>query len=161
MLKNDLYQVIEVQKKTFGTELCESYEVFLNRFELFGQFFKVASFNDLVQGYMICFPWKLGESPVNNQKFPDTLPFFDCFYLHDIALLESLRGQGIAQELLNQAKSSAQGLGMSSLSLVSVEQSGDYWDRRGFLPIENLSPKKQEFIKIVYGLKARLMVLNF
>lgn len=160
MKKEDLPQVMDVQKKTFGADLCEDYEVFLNRFDVFGQYFKVVMADDEVVGYMVCFPWKLGESPVNNQKFPDVLPKFDCFYLHDIALLKSQQGRGLAQKLISYAFQSALELGHQSLSLVSVKQSGDYWDKRGFTPLDNISPKKLEFIQLIYGAGARLMVTS-
>lgn len=161
MQREDLSQVLAVQKQTFGTELCETLDVFTNRFEIFGEFFKVVVLNNLVQGYMICFPWRLGESPMNNEKFPESLPSFNCFYLHDIALLKQARGSGLAQELINHALLCSKKLGFNTLSLVSVEQAGDYWVKRGFSPFENLPPEKDEFIRSVYGQGARLMVMNF
>ena len=59
--QNDLHDLIEVQKKTFTSDLCESMDVFQNRFDRFGQFFKVAVSNNQIVGYIICFPYKLGE----------------------------------------------------------------------------------------------------
>jgi GNAT superfamily N-acetyltransferase len=157
MLPTDLSAVIEVQKKTFSTDLLEDLNVFQNRLSRFGQYFLVACDKQYVVGYVVAFPWALGDSPVNNQCFPEKLPTPTCFYLHDIALLPSHQGQGIARLMLENIDENARELGFQSLSLVSVAQSGKYWDRIGFseLPV---SPEKRQMILKVYGDGARLMV---
>lgn len=158
MVYSDLNSAIQVQRQTFSADLCEDLEVFENRFQIFGQYFQVALIDQQVVGYMLCFPWKLGESPVNNEKFPAKLPLPNCFYVHDITLLEQARGFGIAQKMLEMAKDDGRKLGHRYLSLVSVEQSGDYWDKRGFMPYKDLTPEKVAMLRKIYGAHARLMV---
>lgn len=161
MKLQDLAQVMIVQREVFEQDLCEEAEVFENRFEVFGQYFRVAVDEQKnIIGYMLCFPWKLGESPVNNEKFPADLPEFNCFYLHDICVLPSYRGKGVAKQMIGQAKEMARKSGYECLSLVAVEQSGQYWDHLGFTPIKNLSATKMSFIHRVYGSAARLMALS-
>jgi ribosomal protein S18 acetylase RimI-like enzyme len=150
--------MLHVQQQTFTEDLRESANVFRNRFTRFGDCFRVALQQELVVGYMLCFPWKLGESPVNNQPFPDTLPLPDCFYIHDITLLPQARGTGIARAMLQDAFAQARLAGFDTMSLVAVAQSGDYWDKAGFTTYPALPAQKHAALLEVYGPGARLMV---
>lgn len=160
MKVSDLSLVLSIQRQTFSVDLCEDLDVFENRFDRFGEYFRVAVLNEKMVGYLLCFPWKLGETPINNQKFPENLPEFDCFYLHDIAVLQEARGQKIAQQMISSGKKLGLELGFRYLSLVSVEQSGDYWDKLGFNILQDLSPLKIDQIQKIYGEKARLMKID-
>lgn len=156
MKKSDLEEVIEVQKKSFSLDLREELAVFIDRFNKFGESFLVAKKDERIVGYAICFPWKLGEIPENNRVFPAELPIPDSFYLHDICLLEETRGLGIAGKILEKIYEKAKASGYSEVSLVSVEQSGNYWDRNGF-ELVNVGEKLKEKLVKSYGIKARLM----
>ncbi len=101
----------------------------------------------------------MGVIPENNKSFPFDLESPDSFYLHDICLLEEARGLGIANMMLNQIYEGAGKKGYQTISLVSVEQSGDYWDRNGFIDVE-VSRGLQEKLSGNYGEKARLMSKN-
>src|SRR5690606_35391597 len=156
MKESDLPQVIEVQRQTFTQDLREDYDVFLDRFQRFGEHFLVLEDDALVVGYALAFPWALGDSPVNNQKFPLVLATANCFYIHDMAILPSHQGLGLGQVMLERIEQKARALGFDRLSLVSVEQSGDYWDEAGFTALA-LSKEKQARILKSYGENARLM----
>lgn len=151
-------EVLEVQRMAFTPELRESTEVFDDRIARFGRFSRVALLDGRVVAYLLSFPWKLGDTPVNNQKFPENLPAPDCFYIHDIALLPNVRGSGLARMLVDTAFSAARAQGFTQVSLVAVAQSGDYWDRAGFTPYAFVTPQKAQRITEIYGEGARLMV---
>jgi len=159
MKQEDLPQVIEVQRQTFTEDLRETHEVFLDRFERFGEYFLILEDGTNIVGYALAFPWLHGDSPVNNQKFPIVLPSPTCFYLHDIAILSSHQGKGFAQAMLEKIEQKARSLGFEQLSLMSVSQSGNYWDQAGFTPLE-VSKEKQARLLENYGENARLMTLS-
>lgn len=152
-------EVVDVQAMAFTEDLRESREVFANRFERFGEHFRIAVINGQIVGYMICFPWKLGDTPVNNAVFPEELPEPDCFYIHDIAILPEARGEGISRALLEDAYKTADRLGYDAISLVAVGQSGSYWDRAGFVTYTRVDAAKLDRISDIYGPGARLMAL--
>ena len=152
-------EAIHVQTRAFAEDLRESPEVFSDRMERFGEYFRVAFMGERMVGYMISFPWKLGDTPVNNQKFPAVLPEPDCFYIHDIALLPEARGQGISRAMLDEAYQTALQLGFDAVSLVAVGQSGSFWDKVGFVPYTQVGSRKLERIRDIYGPGARLMAL--
>lgn len=151
--------VAEVQARAFTEDLRETPEVFADRFARFGEHFRIALREGQMVGYMICFPWKLGDTPVNNEPFPAALPEPDCFYIHDIALLPEARGIGISRAMLDDAYQTALRLGYDAVSLVAVGQSGSYWDKVGFVPYTRVGPRKLERIQDIYGPGARLMAL--
>lgn len=159
MERRDLEGVLSVQKATFTQDLLESLLVFENRLARFGEFFLVVEIDAQIVGYAMSFPWKLGTTPVNNECFPEVLQTPDCFFLHDITLLESCRGKGIAREMISKISSYSRELGFHSISLVSVAQSGDYWDQLGFKEIEIPIDKKNSILKS-YGAGARLMTIG-
>lgn len=150
-------EVVQIQAEAFTPDLRETPEVFANRIARFGEFFRVAYQNGRMVGYVVAFPWKFGDAPVNNQKFPEDLPEPDCFFIHDIALLAGARGGGIARALLEDAYQTAHALGFDAASLVAVGQSGTYWDRVGFVPFARVTEAKQAYILDIYGPGARLM----
>ena len=152
-------EAVRVQAEAFAEDLRESPEVFADRMERFGQYFRVVFVGGKMVGYMIAFPWKLGDTLVNNEKFPADLPEPDCFYIHDIAILPDARGQGISRALLDEAYQAALRLGYDAVSLVAVGQSGSYWDNAGFVPYTQVGPQKLERILDIYGPGARLMAL--
>ncbi|MFN3607447.1 MAG: GNAT family N-acetyltransferase [Hyphomonas sp.] len=152
-------EVVRVQAQAFPEDLRESPEVFADRLARFGAHYRVAFMGNRMVGYMISFPWKLGDAPVNNQKFPVELPEPDCFYIHDIAVLPDARGTGISRALLDDAYTQAHALGFDAVSLVAVGQSGSFWDKAGFVPYALVGPGKLGRIVEIYGPGARLMAL--
>lgn len=157
MTEADIDAAVSVQKEAFTPDLCEDPHVFRNRIERFGHYYRMAYLDGRAVGYVICFPWKLGDSPVNNQVFPEELPEADCFFLHDIALLPEARGTGLAQALINEVYNVADGLGFDAVSLVAVKQSGSFWDKMGFVPYAAITPEKHQRVREIYGAGARLM----
>ncbi|MBY9067890.1 GNAT family N-acetyltransferase [Hyphomonas sp. WL0036] len=152
-----LASVVKVQAEAFTPDLLETPAVFADRLARFGEHFRVALMADRTVGYLVCFPWKLGDTPVNNENFPETLPDPDCFYIHDMALLPEARGSGLARAMLEDAYAQADRMGFDAVSLVAVGQSGSYWDKMGYVPYTAVSPAKLQRILDIYGPGARLM----
>ena len=157
MTSAHLGAVVRVQAEAFSEDLRETPAVFADRLARFGQHFRVGVVDGQVAAYLICFPWKMGETPVNNQKFPASLPEPDCFYIHDIAIVPEARGIGLARALLEDAYRQADALGFDAVSLVAVGQSGSYWDKVGFVPYKSIGAEKVARILEIYGTGARLM----
>ena len=157
MKKNDLDSAIEVQRQTFSEDLRESLDVFHNRFNKFGDHFLVVTENDQIVGYVLAFPWLRGDSPINNKCFPERLASPTCYYVHDIAVLPKFQGKGLAKKLLDQVTDQSVKLGFMHISLISVLQSADYWDRLGFKELDVSDEKRATLLKS-YGKGARLMI---
>ena len=54
------------------------------------------------------------------------------YYVHDLTLDASLRGQGQGRAIVPLLFEAAQSLGLSHLSLVAVNRRGPFWQAAGF-----------------------------
>ena len=76
------------------------------------------------------------EPPVGTA--PDTL------YLHDMAVLPHLAGQGLPQRLLQPLWEQAAARGLRQSALVSVQGSEGYWQRHGYVAQPLHQPEQQQ-----------------
>lgn len=84
----------------------------------------------VVCGYLISHPYRLGESPPLNTLIR-MLPVADCWYIHDLAILEPYRLQGYASKGLSLLEEHLNGL--TTMSLTSVSGSEPFWKKHGFV----------------------------
>lgn len=78
-------------------------------------------------------------------------------YLHDVSVLPSLSGQGVARHLIEILLSQACDRGLAQTALVSVQGSQGYWQRLGFQPYALSDPRQQENLA-TYGPDAVYML---
>ena len=57
----------------------------------------------------------------------------DTLYLHDMAVLPGMAGQGLARRLLQPLWEQAAAQGLRQSALVSVQGSEGYWQRHGYV----------------------------
>ena len=65
-------------------------------------------------------------------------------YLHVMVASPDARVLGLANGLLNKAKQHADNLGLAKLALVAVQGSVFYWQRHGFVMIDNFSDTAEQ-----------------
>jgi GNAT superfamily N-acetyltransferase len=84
------------------------------------------------RGYLLCHPWLRQRIPALNSmlgRLPDRP---DCLYLHDLALDESVRGQGHALTAVEIALEQARSRGLPAVLLVAVGRAHAFWEHVGF-----------------------------
>ena len=116
---------------------------------------KVAERGDgTVLGYLVSHPGRLDRAPVIDQPMTRLAEPFDCYFLHDLALLPEARGQGLAAQAVDLVIAEAQHCGIATIALVAVGDAHGFWERQGFRCVGDglLPPDKN------YGPEARLMV---
>lgn len=91
-------------------------------------------------GYFVSHPWVLGEPPALNTTLGALPDAPDCLYLHDLALLPSVRGQGHARAALEILLAQARAGGFSTLFLMAVGDAHGFWEQAGFTPDEAWRP---------------------
>ncbi len=79
------------------------------------------------------------------------------YYIHDVALLPAARGKGAVMQLLQNLSQLAQANNLNSLSLVSVNNSHEFWSRNGFIAVDD--PVLQEKLSS-YDLTAKFLLRN-
>ncbi|GLQ38140.1 N-acetyltransferase GCN5 [Rhizobium albus] len=96
----------------------------------------VMEMDGVIVGYLVGHPWMKGRPPALNQTI-GTLPESpDCWYLHDLSLLEEARGFGAAREAVRLAAEAARAAGLDDVALVAVNGAGGFWRAQGFEPME-------------------------
>jgi len=132
MQAHDVPAMLAVQAQCYELAMNESGEVLLARFEACPDTAWVAV-NDSGQvgAYLVAYRSYVGKVTPLGAAF-EHAPHADVLYLHDLAIGTGLRGQGVAQQLVAQARSEAAAMGLRGLALVSVNGTVPFWQRMAF-----------------------------
>lgn len=87
-------------------------------------------------GYLLSHPWAADSAPRLNTLI-GKLPRAEVYYLHDIALLPAARGMRAGEKAVALVEAQARALGLKHIALVAVNESGSFWLRQGFNPVED------------------------
>ena len=93
--------------------------------------FVLASRQD-IEGYCFSHPWAKGAVPALDRflgKLPDRP---STYYVHDLTIDETLRGQGQGRAVVPLLVEAARSIGLEHLSLVAVNRRGPFWGAAGF-----------------------------
>lgn len=108
-------------------------------------------------GYALSHPWTFAAPPPLN-GLVGALPVApDTYYIHDVALLPSVRGRGEAAVIVAGLVARARAEGLDNLSLVAIGDAHGFWARHGFRPhdLPGLNDQAKG-----YGEAAAFMVLR-
>ena len=137
--------LLAVQQACYGAELVEGEAVFARRLASPANCSLVLEHAGQVLAYLAAYHSVQGkvtplhgdfETPVGTA--PDTL------YLHDMAVLPHLAGQGLPQRLLQPLWEQATARGLRQSALVSVQGSEGYWQRQGYVAQPLHQPEQQQ-----------------
>ena len=116
----DLADLLAVQRACYGPGFVETAEVFARRLASPANCSLVLERDGQVCAYLAAYRSALGKVTPLHGDF-EAVPQADTLYLHDMAVLPTCAGQGLA---------AAQGL--RHTALVSVQGSQTYWERHGY-----------------------------
>lgn len=91
-----------------------------------------------VHGYLISHPWAGHLSPRLNVLLGSLPAQPDSWYLHDLALDETVRGQGRAKEAIALTNNAARAAHLPVITLTATGLALTFWLRQGFTP-KNIS----------------------
>jgi len=136
---SDLADLLAVQRACYGEGFVESGEVFARRLASPVNCSLVLERDGRVCAYLAAYRSRLhkvtplhgdfGAPHVPSGALPGDL---DTLYLHDMAVLPALAGQGLAPALLAPLWERARQEGLRYTALVSVQGSQGYWARHGY-----------------------------
>ena len=131
---DDLPGLLAVQRACYGAGFVESAAVFARRLASPANCSVVLERGGQVLAYLAAYRSLLGKvTPLHGDFVTVTAPnITDTLYLHDMAVLPSHAGQGLAQALLQPLWSEAAAQGLRYTALVSVQGSQAYWERQGY-----------------------------
>ena len=126
--------LLAVQRACYGAGFLESAEVFARRLASPVNCSLVVEMDGQVGAYLAaCHAVQGRVTPLQGDFEPVAAPGrADTLYLHDLAVLPALAGQGMAQALLQPLWQQAIAQGLRYSALVSVQGSEAYWARQGY-----------------------------
>ena len=136
MQQADLPAVVKIQDNCYSDTLFESPDLVALRLASHPSWCWVAE-HALADGsanvlaYLFSYPSLDGKVAKLGSKFAQYRQA-NVLYLHDMAVSDSARGFGLAQQLLVHAQAQALANGLTRLALVAVQGSVPYWQRQGF-----------------------------
>lgn len=132
MRAEDLPAVCAISDAVHGgyTERSEVYE---ERLRLFPAGCQVLESGGTIGGYLVSHPWRSGGSPELDRMVGALPSDADVYYLHDLALLPSVRGTGAGAAGLAEAMRIAAEHGFDAVELTAVAGADAWWAARGFV----------------------------
>jgi GNAT superfamily N-acetyltransferase len=131
MQADDVSHVFAVQVACYQSSFHESISVIAERFAQSPQTAWLAWQDDQVVGYLVAYRSVFGKVSPLGAGF-DVAPQPTCLYLHDLAIVPSAAGRGVAARLIGHARQWAQAEGLQGSALVSVQDSQAFWQKYGY-----------------------------
>lgn len=141
MTPDDLTSIITLAAR-IHPDYPEDDDIFRERLALAPEGCFVLADAQRVHGYLISHPWAGHISPRLNCLLGSLPEQPDCWYLHDLALEETVRGQGCAKSAIALSDKAARAANLPVLSLTATGPARSFWLRQGFTP-ENISKAEQ------------------
>jgi GNAT superfamily N-acetyltransferase len=135
----DLPSLLKLQEEAYIQELLETERAFQRKIEVFPDGCLCAEKEGQIHAYVMSHPWRGGEEveiDARDLVIPDPP---DCYYIHDLVVDQSCRGEGVAGLLVKRVFEVAGRNGLSRIVLVAVQNSEQFWGHYGFQPVRKLS----------------------
>ena len=123
--------LLQVQRACYGDIYNETAEVYARRLASPAQCSLVLERAGRVCAYLAAYDAARGKVTALHGEF-ETVPQPDTLYLHDMAVLPELAGQGLARALLEPLWHHATTRGLRVSALVAVQGSQGFWEHHGY-----------------------------
>jgi len=162
MTREDLPDVGRIQEDAYPDYFLEDLSVLAAKRELCPKGCWMCVVDETPVGYMFSHPGHLSSPPGLNTMLKNSHASagVDCYFIHDVAVMSSHRGLGIARAFVERAIRAAMMDGHITVALVSVQGSRSYWERLGFRPVPG-PEETLNYIRRSYGEAACYMVKRF
>jgi GNAT superfamily N-acetyltransferase len=110
----------------------EGIEIFEERLRLYPDGCLVCEQEHRLVGYAITHPWMRHRVPPLNTLLGALPTTCRIYHFHDVALLASVRGQGLGASVVERLRAHASNAGFPAISLVAVSGSAGFYSARAF-----------------------------
>lgn len=157
MTLSDLPAVLDIQRACYGEGFLEGADVIAQRLRSPANLSCVAAgAGATVFAYLAAYRSRPGKlTPLHGDFEAVAQP--DTLYLHDMAVVPSAKGQGLAQLLVEHLWALGRSEGLACTALVSVQGSQAFWARLGYQASVLADPVQQLHLDS-YGTGASYMV---
>ncbi|MBN2435790.1 MAG: GNAT family N-acetyltransferase [Spirochaetes bacterium] len=107
--KEDISNIMEIERLSFALEICEDEDVFLTRLNVFSDGFYVLEHNSRIAGYFCSEIWKFIKEPTPQRFIPghSICDYHDVrgseLYISSMGLHPDYRGAGMGRYMFEQA----------------------------------------------------------
>ena len=100
-------------------------------------------------GYAVCHPWGGSLPPALDCLIGKIPSSADRLHIHDVVLIEAMRGRGLTTPLLDVVCKQAARHRIAEATLIAVGRAQAFWTRQGFTP--DPDPNCLAFVETSYG----------
>ena len=143
MQAGDLHAVLAIQRACYSPEIIESESVIRRRLAAAGETAWVAEQAGTVCAYLVGYRSRLGRLTALGGDF-EPLAEGDSLYLHDLAVAAGASGCGAGRALIEHALAYGRSAGLAFSALVSVQESRDFWRKRGYSEVADLGDEQRQ-----------------
>jgi len=159
MSEHDLKHVVRIQEKAYKPFYHETIDVIKEKLLFFPNGCWVALDDEIVVGYLFSHHWYHYLPVKLNSQLRIISNNFDCIYIHDIAVAIEYQQEGIGTILFSKAKEITEQLKYKHIVVVSVQNSGNFWNHLGFQPFENIPSDAKDKL-LSYGQGCSYMIFQ-
>ncbi len=100
-------------------------------------------------GYAVCHPWGGALPPALDGLLGEIPSSADRLHIHDVVLIEAMRGRGLTAPLLRILGAQAIRADIRAMTLIAVGRAQGFWTRQGFTA--DHQPECVAFVAKSYG----------
>jgi predicted N-acetyltransferase YhbS len=153
---DDLPGILAVQEACYGDGFLETAEALASRWARSPTMCLAALRGDEVVGYLLSHAWHAWTPPKLHVPLPASDAADLLWFVHDMAIAPSGRGQHLGERLYAMACAVARAQGLLHSRLVAVQGADAFWRRLGYRPAA-MAPQPLDTLRDVYGNDALLM----
>ena len=153
----DWPNIDRVQRACFPASAIESVEALRSIAVAAPEMCAVAEEQNELLGYMLAHPWIPDDLPPLDVPLPGFPSDAKWLFIHDLALLPSARGSGLAGGMVRRLLAIADELGMAGASLLSVQGTAGFWAQFGFVDRPELTERFRERVFGFYEIDFHFM----
>lgn len=131
----DLSAVLEIQAVCYTQIVPESLESFVAKLMAAPASCFIATIEKRTVGYLVAVPSAFGHPPLLDQAYCRLPAEPDCLHLHDLAVTPAARATGAGRLLVDAFFAQLRESEFPRASLIAIQDSAPYWQRRGFQPV--------------------------
>ena len=141
MMPDDVRAVLAIQAECYPAALIEDESSIRARLDVSPDSAWLAEDAAGVCAYLVAYRSLVGKVTPLGGAF-DVAADPATLYLHDLAVARRARGRGVAPALVGLACARARAAGLAHSSLVSVQDSREFWQKHGYTVVSELDPRE-------------------
>ncbi len=157
LVADHIDQILKIQYEAYHDTLIEDKNSFYDKIIKFRHFCLGAFFEDQLLAYVISIPCDNSSLPAFNDQDAPVSQQPSFLYLHDLSIDHTARGQNISTMLLDSLIAIAKQHQLSSIKLISVQNTSLFWEKQGFKKCHCIDPLIADKVKS-FGEDAIMMI---